>query len=360
MAETQNIEDVLSSIRRLVSEEVSAQAGRHGPALAAVPVRPAPADPPSAPEPAPAADRLVLAPSHRVVEPEDPFQAIRALAQEERDARDAEAFAPEAAPAPLVADLGSAPDDAAPWRGGPMIEGYSEDTDFEAEDAASSRDAVASAIAAAGVLQAFAAEETALRRADARTGAPAAASEPAAAPEEDEAPAAGAKPPVPPPTAVVPVAPAPEAARPAPVTGDASPVDDDDGDAVMEAVLAGALSDDDDEEDDMAGGPDEASEGAVAKVAMMPAPRSAPAKPAEGKAPAPEAGGDGANADDDILAGGIDATLRAGPDADALRELVAEVVRQELAGALGERITRNVRKLVRRELRSMFASEEFE
>ena len=33
-----------------------------------------------------------------------------------------------------------------------------------------------------------------------------------------------------------------------------------------------------------------------------------------------------------------------------LRDMVAEIVRQELQGALGERITRNVRKLVRREI----------
>lgn len=37
-------------------------------------------------------------------------------------------------------------------------------------------------------------------------------------------------------------------------------------------------------------------------------------------------------------------------DEDALRDLVGEIVRQELQGALGERITRNVRKLVRREI----------
>lgn len=37
-------------------------------------------------------------------------------------------------------------------------------------------------------------------------------------------------------------------------------------------------------------------------------------------------------------------------DEAALRELVADIVRQELQGALGERITRNVRKLVRREI----------
>ncbi len=37
-------------------------------------------------------------------------------------------------------------------------------------------------------------------------------------------------------------------------------------------------------------------------------------------------------------------------DEDALRDLVLDMVRSELKGALGERITRNVRKLVRREI----------
>ncbi|MGR3549535.1 hypothetical protein [Pseudooceanicola sp.] len=37
-------------------------------------------------------------------------------------------------------------------------------------------------------------------------------------------------------------------------------------------------------------------------------------------------------------------------DESMLRDLVSEIVRQELQGALGERITRNVRKLVRREI----------
>lgn len=37
-------------------------------------------------------------------------------------------------------------------------------------------------------------------------------------------------------------------------------------------------------------------------------------------------------------------------DMETLRELVAGIIRQELQGALGERITRNVRKLVRREI----------
>jgi cell pole-organizing protein PopZ len=47
-------------------------------------------------------------------------------------------------------------------------------------------------------------------------------------------------------------------------------------------------------------------------------------------------------------------------DEDTLRELVADIVRQELQGALGERITRNVRKLVRREIQRALTSNELE
>jgi hypothetical protein len=47
-------------------------------------------------------------------------------------------------------------------------------------------------------------------------------------------------------------------------------------------------------------------------------------------------------------------------DEDALRELVSDIVRQELEGSLGERITHNVRKLVRRELQRALAAEELE
>jgi hypothetical protein len=45
-------------------------------------------------------------------------------------------------------------------------------------------------------------------------------------------------------------------------------------------------------------------------------------------------------------------------DEETLRRIVAEVVREELQGALGERITRNIRKLVRREIRLVLASDE--
>ncbi|MEM6482144.1 MAG: hypothetical protein AAF681_09880, partial [Pseudomonadota bacterium] len=47
-------------------------------------------------------------------------------------------------------------------------------------------------------------------------------------------------------------------------------------------------------------------------------------------------------------------------DEDALRDLVSEIVRQELQGSLGERITRNVRKLVRREIHRAMMGQEFD
>ncbi|WP_322866476.1 hypothetical protein U5922_009895 [Aquicoccus sp. G2-2] len=47
-------------------------------------------------------------------------------------------------------------------------------------------------------------------------------------------------------------------------------------------------------------------------------------------------------------------------DEGALREIVAEIVRQELQGSLGERITRNVRKLVRREIHRALAARELD
>ncbi len=47
-------------------------------------------------------------------------------------------------------------------------------------------------------------------------------------------------------------------------------------------------------------------------------------------------------------------------DEQILRDLVGDIVRKELQGALGERITRNVRKLVRREIHRMLVSREFD
>ncbi|KFI34276.1 hypothetical protein CG51_03960 [Haematobacter missouriensis] len=61
--------------------------------------------------------------------------------------------------------------------------------------------------------------------------------------------------------------------------------------------------------------------------------------------------------DDDI---GLFADDRSVLDDEHIRMLVAEVLREELQGSLGERMTRNVRKLVRSEIRKAFAEREFE
>jgi len=47
-------------------------------------------------------------------------------------------------------------------------------------------------------------------------------------------------------------------------------------------------------------------------------------------------------------------------DEEALREMVAQIVRDELQGVLGERITRNVRRLVRREVQRALTLKDFE
>ncbi|MGR3496605.1 hypothetical protein [Citreimonas sp.] len=48
------------------------------------------------------------------------------------------------------------------------------------------------------------------------------------------------------------------------------------------------------------------------------------------------------------------------PEDEALRRLVAEISRAELQGALGERITRNVQKLVRREIQRALLTRDME
>ncbi|MCC1494669.1 hypothetical protein [Cognatishimia sp. F0-27] len=73
------------------------------------------------------------------------------------------------------------------------------------------------------------------------------------------------------------------------------------------------------------------------------APQKGEARQASSPEPRPSLLGDGIEIDEDLL-----------------REMVAEIVRQELQGALGERITRNVRKLVRREIHRVLISQDFD
>jgi len=47
-------------------------------------------------------------------------------------------------------------------------------------------------------------------------------------------------------------------------------------------------------------------------------------------------------------------------DPDMLRDMVGQMIREELQGEMGERITRNVRKLVRREINRVLSAQEFD
>ena len=64
--------------------------------------------------------------------------------------------------------------------------------------------------------------------------------------------------------------------------------------------------------------------------------------------------------EDDIAEGSSFAGEEATFDEQVLRDLVRDLIREELAGSLGERITRNVRKLVRSEVARALATREFE
>lgn len=54
------------------------------------------------------------------------------------------------------------------------------------------------------------------------------------------------------------------------------------------------------------------------------------------------------------------AAVLAGIDPDTLRKLVVDILREELAGDMGERMTRNVRKLVRREINRVLVSRDLD
>jgi len=84
------------------------------------------------------------------------------------------------------------------------------------------------------------------------------------------------------------------------------------------------------------------------------APQDTPEEVAEAPSNEETTAEDLTDAYDDDLSG------LSGMDEEALRVLVAEIVREELQGALGERITRNVRKLVRREIYRILSSQEFD
>ena len=262
MAHPHDIEDVLSSIRRLVANDSGAATARK------LEEAPAPERP---------VEALILDPAHRVIDPEDPFQMIRSLAQEERDGRDAEFFmeAVEEEVTAITSDI--VIDELVAeviWtEAEPVTPDYVEDTDYQASEEGDDLEAAV----------------------------------PVDLPEEEALPENGA-------AEWVDAAPviAEELEAPAPELHD------------EEAGPAAAVEPEQTAQDDV---PD--SERAAER--------------------------DGDPEDVDLA----DLSEHVASDG-ALRDLIAEIVRQELSGALGERITRNVRKLVRREIRQMLSSGEFD
>lgn len=128
--------------------------------------------------------------------------------------------------------------------------------------------------------------------------------------------------------------------RPAPVEDAADkPVDDFDM-ALMAAVKASVA---------------EVVQSELASAASEPTPasQSAPAPASEAKPHAEPVADDTMPLPEPFP----EAPLPVSEENAALRRLVADLIREELQGELGERITRNVRKLVRREIKRALASE---
>lgn len=95
---------------------------------------------------------------------------------------------------------------------------------------------------------------------------------------------------------------------------------------------------------DMAATEEVAEEAGTVEEKISAVPESNPPEPEVERFPAQVV-----NNDDDVFV-----------DEDILRRVVAEVVREELSGKLGERITRNVRRMVRREIENTLSLKEFD
>lgn len=104
-----------------------------------------------------------------------------------------------------------------------------------------------------------------------------------------------------------------------------------------------------------ASGPEDAPQGSEEmpppRFVHVPQPEKRPASSNEGRASGPKPAESVSETDENDL--DLRETLL---DDEALRQMVADIVREELQGALGERITRNVRKLVRREIQIALAA----
>jgi len=318
MAQPNDIEDVLSSIRRLVANEGNGAAAVERSRAPQPEVEVAPEEgvadvsaPDEAPKDADAEEEvaLVLAPAQRVTDPEDPFQMIRSLAQEERDARDAAHVLEDVdgtsagittdieTESPVTEAFEDLLPEARPDEPEAVPEDYQEDADYDA--AAPSPIEVGDDAVMENLVEeltAGAAARFATRRSAALD------TQPESDPATEETPAS------------------PDEA----VVAEAATASDDAAAAFFQS--------------DSAPTPEDIVETAPPRQTAEPR-------------------GDSSETAEQVDLS--DLSSQVGGD-DALRELIADVVRQELSGALGERITRNVRKLVRREIRSLMSSGEFD
>lgn len=315
---THEIEDVLSSIRRLVSEDLRPSLRQTGTpeaaaAQEAAPIRPQPATRP--------AGRLVLTQALRVSPPE------AGGAQEGRDPASAPAADPAAALAALAARAATGGADGL-GDGGAAAEQVPGAQSARPEAEASQGDELFWAAAGDPVndlIEDDAEPDPVAPVIDFRRGHWTAETVPQVAWAQTEEDWTGDETPVT-------FAAHPRGAMPASplVEGKAEVVDSPAADAEGSAARAYAV-------------PPE-SPRSEPDAAPWPA-RDDPAR----AAPAAEAAGPG------LFDGDIP-----GLDEEMLRDIVREIIREELAGTLGERITRNVRKLVRVEINRALTAREFE
>lgn len=319
------IEDVLSSIRRLVSEDLR-------PARAAAPEPEGKAPPAAAPEP----DKLLLTPALRVVSAEEAQETAPAAAEPgpawpEPETAGLADLAPGAAPAPAVAEK-AAPAEPEP---APGITAFSPPQ--EVYDDAGMEDAVPAFMGGEDeIIWASAGEaEDASGMVEDLVEPPA---EPAPTPRghwtaqdlpdsvdwvQEE-------------TDWVETDPIPFVAHPRKPDLTAEPLARAWADSAEAAVQA--------ELEQVAAG--------IAEAVVSPAPEPEPEAKLETQPDeAPE---------DDTVAQGLFDREEPLLDEEKLREIVRDIIREELAGTLGERITRNVRKLVRVEINRALAAREFE
>lgn len=329
----QSIEDVLSSIRRLVRDEGASVA------------KPAP--------PTMGTDKLVLTPQLRVTEPEDPYQTIRALAQTDAPASAEDEPSLEDAPdADVLMPIFVTEQRRPPAFGMEPADGDAAhvlDTPAEATEGMAPRQSGAHETAAKGtVLFEVVSEITHPNEGDDDTDEVA---------SEVHTPEAGQQPDLAQQEATAEAMPELHAAAET-ITLDEAAMDQpfETTEQSEEAIIADHAPDagpfaPPEESAPLEGMPaaqvlqEDPPEGADLSSGAIPFPHDKIAR--DGAADAAPAAGQGDQADDVL-------------DEETLREIIAEVVREEFAGQLGERITRNVRKLVRREIRQMLASEDLD